>query len=152
MEKSMESTDSISTLWTKRELARDEVVLARMPEFKPDDRKWVAASFDRLKKSRAGSAMYLCSGVWYRECVPFFLNEEILATSKEAKKMEDIRWGMKCLVSNALAEDGWKEAVLASVDENSAYPWNALAKEDIDSALEEGKPVQLSHWRYMKFK
>lgn len=146
----MEKTEGISRLWTKREIARDEVVLARMPEFKPDDRKWVAASFDRSKEGRSGSMMYLCSGVWYRECIPYFLNEEILATDADPKKMEEFSWGMKCLVSNSLSEDCWQEALLASVDMDSAYPWIAVQRDDLDEALEQNKPVQPSRWRFMK--
>lgn len=145
----MNRTDSISSLWTDREIDRDSVVLARMPEFKPDDRKWVAASFDRSKEGRSGSTMHLCSGVWYRECIPYFLNEELLGTSLSPKNFKDIAWGTKCLVSNCIS-DGWSEAVLASVDLKSAYPWIAIERTAIDEALEQNKSVPLSCWRFMK--
>ena len=129
---------------------RDSIVLARMPEFKQDDKKWVAASFDRMKEN-GGRKLYLCSGVWYLQCIPYHLNEEILATEDNPKDLTHLSWGMDCLVADDLSEE-WQEALLVGFDKTSAYPWIALQKTAIEQNLELQRPVPFSEWRYLKIK
>ena len=92
----MDKDLSISIGNMQNAVERDSIVLARMPEFKQDDKKWVAASFDRMKEN-GGRKLYLCSGVWYLQCIPYHLNEEILATEDNPKDLTHLSWGMDCL-------------------------------------------------------
>lgn len=146
----MDKDLSISIGNMQNAVERDSIVLARMPEFKQDDRKWVAASFDRMKES-GGRKLYLCSGVWYLECIPYHLNEELLATKDDPKDLMQISWGMDCLVADDLSEE-WQEALLVGFDKTSAYPWIALQKTAIEQNLELQRPVPFSEWRYLKIK
>lgn len=146
----MDKDLSISIGNMQNSIERDIIVLARMPEFKPDDRKWVAASFDRMKES-GGRRLYLCSGVWYLECIPYNLNEEILATDNTPKDLTHLSWGMDCLVADDISAE-WQEALLVGFDKTSAYPWIALQKSAIEQNIGLERPVQFSEWRYLKIK
>lgn len=146
----MDKDLSISIDNMQNAVERDSIVLARMPEFKQDDKKWVAASFDR-KKENSGRTLYLCSGVWYLQCIPYHLNEELLATENSPKDLTHLSWGMDCLVTDDLSGE-WHEALLVGFDKTSAYPWIALQKATIEKNIKLEHPVQFSEWRYLKIK
>ena len=129
-------------------LRRLDIVLARSPEFKPSDRTWTACTFDREKKSASGTA-YLCSGVWYLECIPYLCNEELLGTDAESKDYASLDWGSRVLVSDSL-KDGWKEALLMGYAEGEQFPWIAVERDEAVQALVKGKSPELSFCRYLK--
>lgn len=129
-------------------LRRLDIVLARSPEFKPSDRKWTVCTFDREKKSAGGTA-YLCSGVWYLECIPYLCNEELLGTDAEPKDYASLDWGSRVLVSDSL--DGeWKEALLMGYVEGEQFPWTVVERDAAVQALFNGKNPELFFYRYLK--
>jgi hypothetical protein len=108
-----------------REFEKDHV-LVRCPEFKPSNRKWMAASYERQETSN-GKTKYFCSGSWWLECISYQGNEELLGTTMKKKDWRDMKWGEPCTVWHD--EHGWREAVFIQFDEEDYYhPWKVILK------------------------
>lgn len=116
-----------------REFEKDHV-LVRCPEFKPSNRKWMAASYERQETSN-GKTKYLCSGSWWLECILYRGNEELLGTTMKPKNPHAMKWGDRCQAWHD--EDGWREAIYAGFHEDDARPWEVILKPKHDDFFKE---------------
>ena len=117
-------------------------VLVRCPEFKPDNKVWMAASYEREVDTN-GKKKYLCSGSWWLECIPYQFNEELLGTKDDPKDIKSLQWGDKCLIWHVT--DGWRKCIFVGFNREMAYPWQVIMEPTVDEILAMGPDKTMAY-------